>query len=481
MIYRNPSNLLGFSTLAGLNLLIGTSGCIAGQPEKKEKPNIMIIIADDCTYRDLPLYGGQNLKTPNIDRLASQGLTFNNAFVSMSMSVPCRASLYTGLYPVTNGVCWNHVPARTGTKSIVHYLGELGYRTGLAGKIHANPRTVFPFEMVEGLERDCVAPTAGFSTEEIERFIKRDDKSPFCMIAALVVPHVPWTAGDPSHFKPDKLNLPGYVADTKEMRKQYSRYLAEIEVLDQQVGSLMELLERTGRKDNTIVLFTSEQGSQMPGCKWTNWNTGVHTGFIASWPGKIKPGERTDAIIQYEDVLPTLVEAAGVSYKPGIFQGNSFLPVLLGKKSSHREFAYYMHNNYPEGPSYPIRSVSDGKYHYIRNLKSQNLYFEKHLMGNMAPNEYWLSWVFQSPDNDNAYNLIMRYMKRPPEELYRIETDPEEMNNLINDQTFTKVKQRLSDELDRWMKEQGDPGAAIDTKEAWTDATKGHHFSKLAY
>jgi len=474
-------NLPHFSLLAGLNIVLGTSIVAGNNPERMAKPNIMIIIADDCTYRDLPLYGGQNVRTPNINRLAAQGLTFNNAFVSMSMSVPCRASLYTGLYPVTNGVCWNHVPARTGTKSIVHYLGELGYRTGLAGKIHANPRTVFPFEMVEGLERDCVAQTAGFDTGEMERFITRDDNNPFCMIAALVVPHVPWTVGDPSHFEPQKLILPGFIADTKEMRIQYAKYLAEVEVLDQQVGSLMELLETTGKMDNTIVLFTSEQGSQMPGCKWTNWNTGVHTGFVMVWPGKIRDGERTNAMIQYEDVLPTFIEAAGGTYEPGTFQGKSFLPVLLNKQSTHREYAYFMHNNNPEGPPYPIRSVSDGKYHYIRNLKSENLYIEKHLMARMSPNEYWLSWVFQSPDNSKTYDLVMRYMKRPPEELYRMDTDPEELSNLINDQELAGVKKRLSDELDRWMREQGDPGAAIDTKEVWTNASKGNHFSIITY
>ena len=474
-------NLPQSSLIAGLSFVLGTSLVAGNNPESKAKPNIMIIMADDCTYRDLPLYGGHNMRTPNIDKLASQGLTFNNAFVSMSMSVPCRASLYTGLYPVTNGVCWNHVPARTGTKSIVQYLGQLGYRTGLAGKVHANPREVFPFEMVEGLERDCVAKTAGFDIMEIEKFITRDDKNPFCMISALVVPHVPWTVGDPSHFDPDKLDLPGYVADTKEMRKQYTMYLAEMEVLDQQVGLLMELLEKTGKKDNTIVLFTSEQGSQMPGCKWTNWNTGVHTGFIVVWPGKIKSGQRTDAMIQYEDVLPTLIDAAGGTYKPGTFQGKSFLPVLLNKQSAHREYAYFMHNNNPEGPPYPIRSVSDGKYHYIRNLKPENLYIEKHLMAKMSPNEYWLSWVFQSPDNPRTYDLLMRYMKRPPEELYRLDTDPEELSNLINDQELADVKKRLSDELDTWMREQGDPGGVIDTKEVWTNASKGKHFSKITY
>ena len=114
----------------------------------EQNPNILIIIADDCTHSDLPLYGGKNVKTPHIDQLASQGMTFNNAFVTMSMCVPCRAELYTGLQPVSSGVCWNHAIARTGTQSIVQHLGELDYRVGIAGKVHADPRSVYPFEMV---------------------------------------------------------------------------------------------------------------------------------------------------------------------------------------------------------------------------------------------------------------------------------------------------------------------------------------------
>jgi N-sulfoglucosamine sulfohydrolase len=464
------------SLLTGINLILGSSIAYAGNQQATGKPNILIIIADDCTYRDLPLYGGTNVKTPNIDRLASQGLTFNRAFVSMSMSVPCRASLYTGLYPVTSGVCWNHVPARTGTKSIVQHLGGQGYRVGLAGKIHANPLSVFPFEMVEGLERDCVAQTAGFETGEISRFITRDDTKPFCMIAALVVPHVPWTVGDASHFDPAKLKLPEYLADTKEMRIHFARYLAEIEVLDQQVGSLVDLLEKTGKTSNTIVIFTSEQGAQQPFCKWTNWNTGVHTGFIVCWPGKVQE-KRTDAMIQFEDVLPTLMEAAGGTVKAGTFEGTSFLPILTGKKDSHRQYAYFMHNNEPEGTPYPIRSITDGTWHYIRNLKPENIYIEKHLMARMPPNDYWPSWIFQSQVNDRSYELVSRYIKRPAEQLYRIDNDPDEQNDLAGKKEMQQIRKKLSDQLDLWIKQEGDPGAVIDTREQWTAASKGNHFS----
>ncbi len=450
-------------------------------PEAKENtkqpPNILIIIADDCTYSDLPLYGGVNVKTPEIDKLASQGMTFNKAYVSMSMCVPCRAELYTGMYPVTNGVCWNHSIARTGLKSIVHYLGEKGYRTGIAGKVHARPKEVFPFEMVDGVERNCVSETANYDAEKLREFIVQDKKQPFCLVTALVVPHTPWTVGDPSHFNPGELKIPPYLADTKDTRREFANYLAEIEVLDQQVGATLNLLKQEGIEDNTIVIFTSEQGAQFPGCKWTNWDAGVHTGFIVRWSGKVKAGSQTNALIQYADVLPTLLDAVGGKSNDN-FDGSSFLPVLKGKKNIHRDFAYFMHNNVPEGPGYPIRSVADGEYHYIRNLTPDKLYIEKHLMGRMALNQYWPSWIFESTNNPKTLELVTRYMKRPSEELYNIKNDPNELENLIESPEMQSIKIKLSGELDKWMEQQGDPGAEIDSFKELNKARKGNHFKK---
>ena len=115
------------------------------------KPNFLLIIADDCTYNDLPLYGGQNARTPNIQRLASEGLTFNRAYLSSSMCQPCRAELYSGLYPLGNGCSWNHSGCRPGITGMPQALGKLGYRVGLAGKRHIRPEKVFPFEKIEGL------------------------------------------------------------------------------------------------------------------------------------------------------------------------------------------------------------------------------------------------------------------------------------------------------------------------------------------
>lgn len=431
------------------------------------KPNFLIIIGDDCTYSDLPLHGGQNVATPNIDALAREGLQFTHAYVSMSMCLPCRTEMYTGMYPHRSGASWNHSAARPGTKSICHYLGHAGYRVGLTGKYHVVPRDSFPFEKIKGFEPGCVKLTAAHEVSGVRDFIGRDHEQPFCLVVGLVTPHVPWSVGDPSHFNQKKLQLPPHLADTPQTREDFARYLAEIEVMDQQVGDVLEVLEQSGQSDDTLVLFTSEQGAQFPGCKWTNWELGVHTAFVARWPGDIKAGTRTDAIIQYADVLPTLLDAASVDATDLSFDGTSFLPVLLGDKSKHRKYAYSMHNNTPEGPPYPIRSVRDAEFRYIRNLTPEATYIERHLMGRADHNPYWSTWMYASPFNERAYNLVRRYMHRPADELYRTAEDPFEMDNLADDPKYAEVKKRLSEEVDRWMKEQGDPGTALDTREAW--------------
>lgn len=427
------------------------------------RPNFLIIMADDATFTDLPLYGGQNIKTPNIDTLASKGMLFEKAYVGMSMCVPCRTELYTGLYPIRSGVCWNHSKARPGTKSVTHRLGSEGYRVGIAGKIHVTPKASFPFENVKGFESNCVAPTAAFDCAGISEFMSRDAKQPFYLAVCLVVPHVVWTVGDTAHFDVDKIKLPGYMVDTPQMRKDYIKYLAEMEYLDMQVGKILQTLDKSGQADNTLVLFTSEQGAQIPGCKWTNWELGLHTGLIVRWPGKVKENTRTQALVQYADVLPTFMEAAGIAFPKAQFDGSSFLPVLLGKTQEHRQYVYAMHNNIPEGPAYPIRSVRSQQYSYIRNLSPDQLYIEKHLMGVYEHNPYWQTWVFATAENPQALRLVQRYMKRPAEELYDLQADPLEMNNLAENPDYAKLKSEMSQELDQWMKSQNDPGAELDT------------------
>lgn len=458
--------LLSFFTALVLSFAAATAA---------EKPNFLLIVGDDCTYNDLPLYGGPNIATPNIDALAARGLVFNQAYVASSMCQPCRAELYTGQYPLSNGCAWNHSASHPGTRSLPHFLRPLGYRVGIAGKVHVKPAESFPFDDVAGFDPSCVRdPTQPHDLAAARDYMSAD--SPFCLTICLVESHIPWVMGDSSKFKPKKITLPPNLADTPETRQHYCDYLAEIEYMDSQIGEILATLEESGKADNTLVLFTSEQGSQFPGCKWTNWNTGVHTALVAAWPGKIDGGRRTDALVQYADIAPTLVDLATAEPEPR-FDGTSFAKVLTGEKDDHRDFVYNMHNNLPEGPRYPIRSVTDGRFRYIRNLLPEELYIEKHLMGGgRLNNPYWATWVGDDPiKSPGSYQLIKRYMTRSEEQLYHTQEDPYEMDDISGDDGYAEVKAKLSAALDKWMAAEGDPGAAVDTAEALEAARKGNH------
>jgi len=425
-------------------------------------------MADDCSYNEVGCFGGLNAKTPNIDKLASEGLMFNRAYVGMSMCVLCRQELYTGLYALESGCAWNHGQSKPGTKSIFHYLTDLGYRVGISGKKHTTPLAVFPYINVPGFEENCVNPNEKRDDcSGIKAFMEQDMDQPFCLFVCSTNPHAPWTMGDPSAYPPDKLKIPASLGDTPEVREAYSRYLAEISYFDRQVGDILKTLEETGKAENTLVMLSTEQGWQFRGGKWTNWNQGVHTGILAKWPDKIKPGTKTDALVQFADITPTFIEIAGGEKIPAI-SGTSFLDVLTHKKETHREYVYCMHNNVPEGNTYPIRSIINKDYQYIMNLLPDSTYIEKHIEAGAHGDTWWKSWKDAAETNQREEFLVNRFYHRPAEELYSVNDDPDQFNNLSDDPKFQNAKKELKAELEKWMTSQNDPGIPVDTKKAFS-------------
>ncbi|ARN56328.1 sulfatase [Sedimentisphaera salicampi] len=468
---RNFIKLAGFAAFSSV-FSDASADIFSSNESDSSRPNVLLIMADDCTFRDLPLYGGENAYTPNINQLASEGLVFNKAYLSEAMCLPCRSELQTGLHPISNGASWNHSKCRNDIKSAPHYLSELGYRAGLTGKRHIRPKSAFPFDYIEGFDQKCVRnPTQPHDTQYIRRYME-DDSSPFYLSVCLVEPHAPWVMGDASRYPADQLKLPPNMADTQETRDNFSKYLAEITYMDSQVGDILEALEQSGKADNTLVLFSSEQGSKFPGNKWTNWDTGLHTALIARWPGVAPVNKRTEAMVQYCDFLPTIIELAGGNPEELEFDGKSFLDVIKGNTNKHRDYVFGIHNNVPEGPQYPIRTVFDGQYRYIRNLCPDRLYIEKHVMGGA---DFWHSWVSSSYNQEDVYKLVERFTRRPAEQLYHTSEDPYEMNNLADNPDYSEIKNKLSDRLDKWMAQENDPGAPIDTMEALEAARNQNH------
>ncbi len=162
--------------------------------------------------------------------------------------------------------------------------------------------------------------------------------------------------------------------------------------------------------------------------------------MIVKWPGKVKPNTQTDAIAQYEDITPTLVAIAGGKLVDGL-DGKSFLPVLLGKSNTSRDYAYGIHNNIPEGPPYPIRGIRDTKYKLLLNLTPTKNYHIKYMMNPEKTDSYWMGWLKVAETSATAKNLTDRIMKRPSVEFYDLQKDPYELHNLANDPSYkSKLK-----------------------------------------
>jgi len=427
----------------------------------QEKPNIVVIIADDLASDEISCYGGKNLRTHNIDRIAKEGVRFTHNYASCTMSVPIRASLYTGLYPARHGSYQNHKASYPDIKSITHYLPQVGYRVGRTGKTHTQPESVYQFEEIPGFEVNCVSPTAHYSVDGIREFMTKEQ--PFCLFVCSTHPHVPWTWGNREEFDANKITLPPNCVDNKETRELYRAFVSEIRALDEEVGAVLKVLEETGKLDNTLVIFLGEQGPQLPGGKWTCWNYGQNSALVARFPKKIKANTTSEAMVQYEDILPTLIEFAGGNEINGI-DGKSFLKALYGKGKKHRRYVYGIHNNIPEGSPYPIRSIRDKRYKLILNLTPEAEYFEKHLMDIKNRKQVWANWLESAETDSKARFLVDRYVKRPAIEFYDMKEDPWELNNLADKEKYKEMIAEMKIELEQWMLQQGDTGAGMDIK-----------------
>ncbi len=419
----------------------------------QDQPNIVFFMADDCTYRDLGTYGSENSITPNIDRLAREGMKFNKCFQATPMCSPTRHNLLTGIYPVRSGAYPNHTFVEPDTKSIVQHLKPLGYRVALSGKRHISPKSVFDFEYL-GKGKNPDFP-------EVKKFMEdaRQKKEPFCLFLMSNEPHVPWNKGDKSMFDQDSLKLPPFYVDTEETRESYKDYITEINYMDGQVGEALKLIEEQGLSDNTIFIFTSEQGNSFPFAKFTCYDSGLHTAFIAKWPGKIEAGVETEALIDYTDVVPTFIDIANGKIPEGL-DGSSFLDVLNGENHKHKEYSYGVQTTrgIMEGSDhFGIRSVTDGQYVFIMNLTPE-AEFQNLSTSPKKGRSWWNSWVEASETDAFAKDKVNSYRKRPKFELYDSNHDPYNLRNLTDMKEYAQIQERLYEKLITWMEYCGDEG-----------------------
>jgi len=428
---------------------VQATGLAAQSGAVNSLPNFIVYMSDDHGMLFSEPYGASDVRTPNLAKLAAEGLRFTHAFNASPSCGPSRTAMLTGLWPARNGAEPNHKPPNSDVVSLPSKLQALGYEIAVFGKIaHNDFAKYYGFDLV-------VPPNIGFThIDAVEKYLAaRKSTKPLCLLFGSHYPHVPWVPND--GYDPAKVNLPPELVDTPETRRQCTQYLSSVTRTDKLMGEFRSLTQKY-LPGNSLFIYTTDHGAQWPFAKWDLYDAGIRLPFIATWEGKLKPGSVSDAIITLPDLLPTFLELAGGNV-PGGLDGRSFAGVLQGKTKTHRDRVFNTQSGDRDFNVYPSRSLRTREWKYILNLHPEfqhHTHDSRHSAGNGIL--YWRSWVEEAKTNPKAAAAVKRYVERPAEELYDLKSDPHELDNLAGD---PKQANRLADmrrELKAWMKQQGD-------------------------
>lgn len=429
---------------------------------QKKRKNIILIISHDLGQHISP-YGVETVQTPNLERMASEGVLFERNYCTSPGCSPSRAAIMTGRYPHSNGVMglthneflWRF---NEGEKHIAQILSEQGYDTCLLGNWHENNRIdnvgyqttvvrdgdTFSLSSSDPVE-NTLQPSGEDLAERADFYLsqRKDSDSPFFLYMGFFEPHRPFDFKGCGPDSEKGVWIPPYIPqETEEQRaaaeKEFSGMQGAIRVVDNGMGLLLAALERHGMKDETLVLFTADHGVAMPRAKCSLYDPGIETPLIL-WGGGMQAGVRHDALISNVDYFPTLLEWAGVP-GPGKVQGRSFLPLLKGGSyQPHEEI--FAEKNYHRDYD-PIRGIRTEKYKYIINFELNTCYD--------APADIQQGAIYRT--------AVEQYMRpRPRIELYDLEADRWEQENLAGHPDYAAVETDLKTRLVNWMKATDDP------------------------
>jgi len=443
--------------LKALNLSLAASMVLNSSGQQPQKrPNILWISTEDLSPH-LGCYGDPVAKTPNIDRLASQGVRFTNVFTTAAISAPCRAGIITGMYQTSigcmhmrttsyrrsadNPLQFTAVPPHY-VKAFTEYLRAAGYYCT------NNVKTDYQFAA------DPVPASIWDDCSRTAHYKNRPDKNqPFFAVFNWTGTHESqnWNLSSVK-TDPSKVKVPPYFPDTDSVRLNIAKMYDNIARLDSVVGAILTELEREGEASNTVVYFWGDHGDGLPRAKRWLYDSGLNIPLIVRWPGELKGGTVDDRLISSIDFGPTVLSIAGVPV-PAHMQG---IPFLGKQKGRERDAVYAARDRVDE--SYDmIRSVRTKKYLYIRNY---------------YPNEPFPIWVpylsnmpiYREMLRLDAANRLTGPQKawfaysRQPEELYDVTADPYQVNNLVNDPRLKEVLDDLRKRHETWTRETGDMG-----------------------
>ena len=430
------------------------------------QPNILLIVSED-NGPDLGCYGNQYVTTPNLDNLAKKGFLFKNAFVTYSVCSPSRSTIYTGLFPHQNGqigLATHKFRMVPGIKTMPQYLKEAGYRTGCLGKIHVNPEKDIPFDFhpIKG---------ANFAKKDLPRYALEagkfinDSDDPFFLMINFPDAHFPvqkQVEGMPA--KPLEVNdvhqaIPFTGANSARLREFTANYYNCMNRLDESVGMVLNELEQSGKRENTLIIYLGDHGAQFSRGKCSNYESGLKVPFIVSWPGKVKANTTSNRLISTIDLLPTILEFAGIDI-PTALPGKSLKKLLHTSSVDH--WAEYV---YADGAGsavqffFPRRSIRGPRYKLIENLLQDRenpkyAWYAEQKGSHFAAGTMISELETSSIQVQNAYKT---WKTGPQYELYDLREDPLEWNNLSEVPTYQEIKVKLIQELRSWQHRTNDP------------------------
>jgi N-sulfoglucosamine sulfohydrolase len=456
--------------LSGLLLIPLLTGCASNKTEKQvdERPNFVIFIADDLSWNDFGCTGNPDVKTPNIDRLAENGLTFTNAYLTASSCSPSRTSMLTCRYPHNTGAPDLHTEPQILLPSFPGELKKSGYYTVASGKWHAGEILQEGF-CTNHFFRKLVTPSG--AERWIEAVRDRPKDRPFMFWAAAIDPHRGWGVNDFSGtHDPVSLTIPPSLTDTPETREDLANFYDEITRFDYNIGEVIKELERQNVLDNTMIIVMADNGRPFPRAKTLLIDDGIKTPFILSWNNGLKQkGIETESLISSIDIGATLVDLAGLQI-PETFQGRSFAKVIEDPSLKFRNYAFAERNWHDYEAL--ARMVRSNDYLFILNKRVQFMYAGGAGDVSKSPSYQALVKLYEKGELSTPEQIDFFRKPRNEEELYDPKNDPHQLNNLAGLPEYQEIRKELRQVLDTWMKETGDNDPGNTTKD-WYHRLKG--------
>jgi arylsulfatase A-like enzyme len=419
--------------------------------------NFLVFIADDQGYGDLGCYGHPVLRTPNIDRLAREGMRFERAFLTISSCSPSRASILTGRYPHNTGAEDLHQALPPDQWSVARYLRGAGYACLAVGKWHLGGD--------EKVHWDRVAECPGRETAEVALRLLRERPRgrPFFLWVASVDPHRPYEETDlPDQYDPAQVVVPPYLPDHPLIRQDLARYYAETSRLDRHVGQIVEEMRRQGELDRTFVVYLSDNGMPFPRAKTTLYDSGIRTPLLVRYPPLVKPGTVQKGLVSSVDVVPTVLDLADVA-APTV-QGRSLVPMLRDPRAPGRT-EIFAEANWHDYEQFTRAARSE------RFLLVRNYYWDKPLWNSVdsIQSPTWKGYLeARKAGTLSPAHRFLFEERRPYEEFYDLENDPHSLRNVVDEPRYRDALNELRVRLDNWRVETNDRMPPERRPDGWT-------------